>query len=323
MHNIQKLFQKIFRQWNTAMQSDAALLHWRFVVVISAISSVLVMTTLPTTSHAAKPALDLRGFVQTANGSALHGATIQLVSQKLSATSDSLGRFHLESQSITSIHGTQSPAKISWHNQTLFFYTAHATPIQIKVFNSLGGALFSASKTYLAGNHSFTVQNHLPSLPHGIYYLQFTDDSGTVTLPLRILGTEHSDATVLTYTHSTNHSTFYSPLVGSKKPLTPVDSITISKKSFHAATVPIYAYIENIPPITLFSKTAKPVIDSIVYQPPTPKPGDTITLTIFAWDNMGVTAFHWIPTGPYTQSPILYSNWYYLNSKPILLLLLP
>ena len=88
-------------------------------------------------------AYTISGTVSDDQGKALQGASVSLLKEGKSATTDSQGKFTIhEDEGAQAIASVSKPGYIGINNGILSYSQSSASPVQVKIFNSLGHQVF-------------------------------------------------------------------------------------------------------------------------------------------------------------------------------------
>ena len=114
-------------------------------------------------------AYTVSGSVSDEQGNALKGASVSLLKEGKTATTDDQGKFTIHEDEEVGIHAAarNSVGYIGVNNGILSFSQSSASPVQVKVFNSLGHQIF---KKTLQGSGTFDLGRSVKA--QGTYYAQ-------------------------------------------------------------------------------------------------------------------------------------------------------
>ena len=88
-------------------------------------------------------AYTVSGTVSDDQGKALQGASVSLLKEGKTATTDAQGKFTIhEDEDIQAIASVNKPGYLSINNGILSYSQSSASPVQVKIFNSLGNQVF-------------------------------------------------------------------------------------------------------------------------------------------------------------------------------------
>ena len=119
-------------------------------------------------------AYTLSGTVSDNDGNALKGVSVNLLKEGKTASTDDQGKFAIhedEQGSSIAVHATfgKSAGYIDMHNAVLSYSQSSTSPVQIKIFNSLGHQVF---KKTLQGSGSYDLNKTVKT--RGTYFAQVT-----------------------------------------------------------------------------------------------------------------------------------------------------
>ena len=143
-------------------------------------------------------AYTVSGTVSDNDGKALKGASVSLLKEGKTATTDDQGKFTIhedEQDSLTGIHSFRnSVGYIGINNGVLSYSQSSASPVQVKIFNSLGNQVF---KKTLQGSGSYDLRKAVKA--RGTYFAQVSVGSAKQNFKFTTdgsfsLGTEASTA---------------------------------------------------------------------------------------------------------------------------------
>ena len=130
-------------------------------------------------------AYTVSGTVSDDQGKALKGATASLLKEGKTATTDDQGKFTIHEDEIPdAIAATAQPGFISINGGILSFAQNSSSPVQVKIFNSLGNQVFSQT---LYGSGQVDLSSGVKA--KGTYFAKVTMGSATQTLRFNATGT--------------------------------------------------------------------------------------------------------------------------------------
>ena len=146
-------------------------------------------------------AYTVSGTVSDNDGKALKGASVSLLKEGKTATTDDQGKFTIhedEQDSLTGFHSFRnSVGYIGINNGILSYSQSSASPVQVKIFNSLGNQVF---KKTLQGSGSYDLSKAVKAVKaRGTYFAQVSVGSAKQNFKFTTdgsfsLGTEASTA---------------------------------------------------------------------------------------------------------------------------------
>ena len=113
-------------------------------------------------------AYTVSGTVSDDQGKALQGASVSLLKEGKTATTDAQGKFTIhEDEDIQAIASVNKPGYLSINNGILSYSQSSASPVQVKIFNSLGNQVF---KKTLQGTGTLDLTQKVKA--RGTYFAQ-------------------------------------------------------------------------------------------------------------------------------------------------------
>ena len=113
-------------------------------------------------------AYTVSGTVSDDQGKALQGASVSLLKEGKMATTDAQGKFTIhEDEDIQAIASVNKPGYLSINNGILSYSQSSASPVQVKIFNSLGNQVF---KKTLQGTGTLDLTQKVKA--RGTYFAQ-------------------------------------------------------------------------------------------------------------------------------------------------------
>ena len=136
-------------------------------------------------------AYTVSGSVSDEQGNALKGASVSLLKEGKTATTDDQGKFTIHEDEEVGIHAASrnSVGYIGVNDGILSFSQSSASPVQVKVFNSLGHQIF---KKTLQGSGTFDLGRSVKA--QGTYYAQVSVGSARQNFKFTAGGNSGSSA---------------------------------------------------------------------------------------------------------------------------------
>ena len=115
-------------------------------------------------------AYSLSGTVSDEQGKALKGASVSLLKEGKSTTTDDQGKFSIHEDEIDGIHASRnSVGYLSVNNGVLSYSQSSSSPVHVKIFNALGNQVFQKT---LQGSGMFDLNRAIKA--RGTYFAQVT-----------------------------------------------------------------------------------------------------------------------------------------------------
>ena len=130
-------------------------------------------------------AYTVSGSVSDDKGNALKGASVSLLKEGKTATTDDQGKFTIhEDEEPEALHSASVPGFISINGGILSYAQSSSSPVQVKIFNSLGNQVFSQT---LYGSGQVDLSSGVKA--KGMYFAKVTAGSAVQTIRFSASGT--------------------------------------------------------------------------------------------------------------------------------------